>query len=53
MALQAVINQTRKPDKIVIFDDNDQQEDLRQDPVFCNFFWMMQAKDIAWEWASR
>ena len=50
MALQAVINQTRKPDKIVIFDDNDQQEDLRQDPMFCNFFWMMQAKEIAWEW---
>jgi len=24
MALQAVMNQTRKPDKLVIFDDNDE-----------------------------
>lgn len=50
MALQAVMNQTRKPDKIVIFDDNDVHQDLRHDPIYKNLFWMMDAKEIAWEW---
>jgi hypothetical protein len=50
MALQAVMNQTRKPDKIVIFDDNDENQDLRHDPIYKNLYWMMDAKQIAWEW---
>jgi len=50
LALQAVMNQTRKPDKIVIFDDNDVHQDLRHDPIYKNLFWMMDAKEIAWEW---
>ena len=50
MALQAVMNQTRKPDKIVMFDDNDVHQDLRHDPIYKNLFWMMDAKGIAWEW---
>lgn len=50
MALQAVMNQTRKPDKVVIFDDNDQHQDLRHDPIYANLYWMMDAKQIAWEW---
>jgi len=50
LALQAVMNQTRKPDKIVIFDDNDENQDLRSDPIYKNLYWMMDAKQIAWEW---
>lgn len=50
MALQAIINQARKPDKLVIFDDNDDQQDLRGDPLYKQLFYMMQAKEIAWEW---
>ena len=44
------MNQTRKPDKIVIFDDNDENQDLRSDPIYKNLYWMMDAKKIAWEW---
>ena len=50
MALQAVMNQTRKPDKIVVFDDNDENQDLRNDPIYANLYWMMDSKEIAWEW---
>ena len=50
LALQAVMSQTRTPDKIVIFDDNDVHQDLRHDPVYKNLFWMISSKGIAWEW---
>lgn len=50
MALQAIINQTQKPDKLVIFDDNDDQQDLRSDPLYQQLFYMLQAKEIPWEW---
>jgi hypothetical protein len=50
MALQAVMNQTRKPDKLVIFDDNDEHLDLRQDPMYSKYFFMLERKGIAWEW---
>ena len=44
------MNQSRKPDKIVIFDDSDEHQDLRYDPIYKNLYWMMDAKQIAWEW---
>jgi hypothetical protein len=50
MALQAIINQTRKPDKLVIFDDNDEHQDLRSDPLFSQLFRILDQKEIAWEW---
>lgn len=50
MAIQAVANQTRKVSKLVIFDDNDQQEDLRTDPLYMRLFYMLDAKCIDWEW---
>ena len=43
MALQAIINQTQKPDKLVIFDDNDDPQDLRSDPLYQQLFYMLQA----------
>jgi len=50
MALQAIIHQTQKPDKLVIFDDNDDPQDLRSDPLYQQLFYMLQAKEIPWEW---
>lgn len=49
LALFAVANQTRKPNKLVIFDDNDEPEDLRLDPIYTNLFAMLNSKGIAWE----
>lgn len=50
MALMAIANQTRKVDKLVIFDDNDEHKDLRQDSLYMRLFYMLDAKRIEWEW---
>lgn len=50
LALQSVINQTKKPDKIIIFDDNDKPKDVRQDPKYQYLFEVMNKKNIRWEW---
>jgi glycosyltransferase involved in cell wall biosynthesis len=49
LAIQAVINQTRKVDKLVIFDDNDEPIDLREKPVYKFLFDIMDRKGIAWQ----
>lgn len=50
IAIQAVINQTRKVDLLVIFDDNDKPEDMRSFPVYQQLFRVMDLKGIKWEW---
>ena len=50
LAIQAVINQTRPVDKLVIFDDNDEAKDVREDPVYKNLFAILNGKGIIWEW---
>ena len=50
LALQSIINQTRKVDKLIIFDDNDKPEDMRQNSIYSNLFMMMDLKGIMWEW---
>ena len=50
LAIESVIMQTRKVDKLVIFDDNDEPQDLRTDPVYMHLFKMMHMKGIEWEW---
>ena len=50
LALSAIINQTKKVDKLVIFDDNDEPRDVRNDLVYSHFFKMMDLKRIEWEW---
>lgn len=50
LAIQSVMMQTRKVDKLVIFDDNDENQDLRQDPIYMHLFKMLDMKKIAWEW---
>jgi cellulose synthase/poly-beta-1,6-N-acetylglucosamine synthase-like glycosyltransferase len=50
LVLNAVINQTRPVDKLVIFDDNDEPQDMRKEMIYSYFFQMLDAKGIAWEW---
>lgn len=50
LALQAVINQTRKVNLLIIYDDNDNPEDMRNYPVYQQLFKLMDLKGIKWEW---
>ena len=50
LAIQGVIEQSRPVDKLVIFDDNDNPKDVRDDPVYKNLFAILNHKAIAWEW---
>lgn len=50
LVLNAVINQTRPVDKLVIFDDNDEPQDMRKEMIYSYFFQMLDTKGIEWEW---
>lgn len=50
LVLNAIISQTRLPDKVVIFDDNDEPQDMRNELVYQYFFKMMDLKGVQWEW---
>jgi hypothetical protein len=50
LTLNAIINQTKKVDKLVIFDDNDDPQDMRKELVYSYFFQMLTIKGIVWEW---
>lgn len=50
MAMSAVINQTKKIDKLIIYDDNDQPKDVREIQHYKYLFEIMNLKGIAWEW---
>ena len=50
LALNAIINQTKLPDKLIIFDDNDEPQDMRNELVYSYFFQMLQIKGVEWEW---
>ena len=50
LVLEAVINQTWLPNKIVIFDDNDEPQDMRKEMIYQHFFQIMAIKGIEWEW---
>jgi GT2 family glycosyltransferase len=50
LTLNAIINQTKKVDKLVIFDDNDEPQDMRKELVYSYFFQMLSIKGIKWEW---
>ena len=50
LVLEAIINQTRLPDKLVIFDDNDEPQDMRVNPIYQHFFQIMDIKGLKWEW---
>ena len=50
LVLNAIINQTRLPDKLVIFDDNDEPLDMRKETIYSYFFQMLDIKGVQWEW---
>lgn len=50
MAISAVINQTKKIDKLVVYDDNDQPKDVREIQHYKYLMDMMDLKGIQWEW---
>ena len=50
LVLNAIINQTKPVDKLVIFDDNDEPQDMRSEMIYQYFFQMLDIKGIAWEW---
>ena len=50
LVLEAVINQTWLPNKVVIFDDNDEPLDMRKEMIYQHFFQIMDIKGIEWEW---
>lgn len=50
VVLEAIINQTKKPDKLIIFDDNDQTEDMREVLFYKYYFQRLDIKGIKWEW---
>lgn len=50
LALQSIIMQTRLPDKLVIFDDNDPPKDMRDVHIYQQLFHMMNLKGLDWEW---
>lgn len=50
LVLNAIINQTTLPDKLVIFDDNDDPQDMRQEMIYQYFFQMLDIKKVQWEW---
>lgn len=49
LAIQAVINQTRRPDKLVIFDDNDPAKDIREDHKYLYLLQVMEKINLPWE----
>lgn len=49
LMLTSVINQTLKPCRLIIYDDNEKLEDLRDDEVYRNLFMLMDKQGIKWE----
>lgn len=50
LAIQSVIMQTRPPNHLIIYDDNQDALDPRMDPVYVNLFQVMTQKNLTWEW---
>lgn len=50
LAIQSVIMQTRKVDKLIVYDDNDPPEDMRGVQLYQYLYDIMNYKGIAWEW---
>ena len=50
MAIMSVIQQTKKPNKLVIFDDNDEPIDVREKQHYRYLFSLLEQNNIEWEW---
>ncbi len=49
LCLLSIINQTKLPDHLIIFDDNNEPKDLRSIEIYRNLFSMMDLKGLSWE----
>lgn len=49
LCLSAIANQTKKPDHLIIFDDNETPIDLRDNEVYKNLFLLFERKNIGWQ----
>jgi GT2 family glycosyltransferase len=49
LVLSAVANQTRLPDKVIIYDDNESPQDLRGNPIYSHYFNILLQKGVQWE----
>ena len=50
LVLNAIINQSKPVDRLIIFDDNDEPQDMRKEMIYSYFFQMLDLKAIKWEW---
>jgi hypothetical protein len=50
LVLNAILNQTVMPDKIIVYDDNDNPEDVRDRLFYKHFFQRLDMQSIPWEW---
>ena len=50
LVLNAIITQSKKVDKLIIFDDNDEPQDMRKELIYSYFFQMLDISGIPWEW---
>ncbi len=50
IVINAIANQTKLPDKLIIFDDNDQPEDMRNNFIYQHLFSILNHKGVKWEW---
>jgi SAM-dependent methyltransferase len=50
LVIEAIANQTKKPDKLIIFDDNEEPQDMRKEFLYQHLFWLLNSKKIEWEW---
>lgn len=50
LAIQSVIMQTHKVDKLIVYDDNDPPKDMRESQMYQYLYDIMNLKNIPWEW---
>ena len=50
LAMMSVINQTLRPDKLIVFDDNENPRDLRETQHYLYIFQLLSEVGIEWEW---
>ena len=50
LAILSIVMQTKLPDKLVIFDDNDPPKDVRELQIYQYIFQMLEIKGVPFEW---
>jgi hypothetical protein len=50
LAIMSVVNQTYPPNKLIIYDDNENPIDVREIQIYQYLFQMLELKGIEFEW---